>query len=110
MTAMSGPLPRNTVPALITGRATATMTAAARVRRRMSSQSGDLAALSSRETSPKSRRTGGKRSCQGAGGVILSSHHRAGRTARAARAHGAAKESAPRDSTAQSRQSLDNAA
>ena len=110
MTKMSGPVPRSTAPALITGRATATMTAAARVRRKISSQSGDLAALSSRETSPRSRRTGGKRSCQGAGGVILSSHHKTGRTASAASAHGAAKLSAPRDSTAQSRQSWDNAA
>ena len=75
------------------------MTTAAKAKRRISSQGGVLAELSSRVRKANSRRTGGKRMVVGTGGVSLSNHQITGNTASARRAQGAVKDKEPRDNT-----------
>ena len=96
-TRRSGPLPESELPGLSSGRASPTIRSPAIANRRSSSHHGVRAGVSSSCFSPIRRRSAGKRTRRGAGGVARSSHHSAGKAIRAARSQGALKASGPSD-------------
>jgi hypothetical protein len=75
------------------------MIAAIILKRRIMIQSGERAALSSCEMIFINKRTGGKAICAGAGGVIRSSHHKAGNPTKASNSHGDTNDMAPSENT-----------
>ena len=99
----SGPLPASCAVGLSSGWARARMMSPASTMRRRISQSGVLAGVSSCGCRPSSRRSAGKRTRFGAGGVTRSSHQRIGNAASPSNSQGEAKASAPRFNMAASR-------
>ncbi len=95
----TGPWPAKPPSALISGWAQPRMRASTSARRRTRSHQGVRAVLCSLEASSARKAKGGKRTRRGAGGVILSSHHSAGRLASATSAQGMAKVMGPSVST-----------
>ncbi len=89
ITSRTGPLPAKAEPASRTGRASARMTSAAAIMRNAISHQGVRAGVSSVAFSPNRKRTAGKSSDRGAGGVTRSSHHSMGSASRPTRTQGA---------------------